>query len=89
MNGKAKWTVVSAALWVSALSCRAETPEIRVRLHVYAPVSAPALKRAREVASNVLLQAGVRLSWAQCSIREEEPTQDAACLERLWICNSA
>jgi hypothetical protein len=53
--------------------------DILVLLYVYAPVSPGTLAKAKSAASYILERAGVRLSWAECRLRQQDPPKDAAC----------
>ncbi len=80
MTCKWKTTLIGPALWMAGIPLWAEPAEIRVRLQVYVRVSPSVLHEAKEVASFVLEKAGVRLLWAECPTRQEEPSKDAVCL---------
>lgn len=80
MMRKWKTTLIGSAAWVTGPPLFGEPAEIRVRVQAYVQVSHSVLREAKEVASFVLEQAGVRLLWAECRIREEELLKDPVCL---------
>jgi len=69
------WT----GLLLAATVARAAEPSIRVRLYDYAGVSPATLAGAKAAASQVLDRAGVRLEWAECRLRQDDPPKDPAC----------
>jgi hypothetical protein len=52
---------------------------VRVRLYDYAGVSMPTLASAKANAADILHRAGVRVEWAECRLRADEASKDAAC----------
>jgi hypothetical protein len=52
---------------------------VRVRLYDYAHVSRPTLANAKANASDILHRAGVQIDWAECRLRADEASRDAAC----------
>jgi hypothetical protein len=50
-----------------------------VRLYDYAGVSSQTLGAAKADASAILLQAGVRVEWAECPLRQDDALKNAAC----------
>jgi hypothetical protein len=52
---------------------------IRVRLYNYAHVPKVTLARAKAAASGILERAGVRLDWAECRLRGDDPPKDPVC----------
>jgi hypothetical protein len=52
---------------------------VRVRLYDYARVSRSVLETAKTQASAILRQAGVRVQWVRCSLREGDNSGNAAC----------
>ena len=52
---------------------------IRVRLYNYAGVPQTTLASAKADASAILQTAGVSVGWAECPLREDDVSKDAAC----------
>ena len=52
---------------------------VRVRIYNYASVSPATLAGAEAAASHVLLQAGVRVEWAECLLVQNAPRKDPTC----------
>ena len=52
---------------------------VRVRVYNYASVSPATLAGAEAAASHVLLQAGVRVEWAECPFVQNAPRKDPTC----------
>ena len=62
------------------LADTAEQPlSLRVRIYDYESLSSYTLESAKEVASSILGDAGVRISWEQCRVRAEDANLDASC----------
>lgn len=74
-----KYTLIAATLSFAGRGLSAEPVPVPIRLHVYVEISPAALKLAKETASSAMAQAGVRLSWAECSTKEDVPSKDAVC----------
>ena len=56
-----------------------ELPEITVRLYNYARATDETLIRAQQTTTQILLEAGVRLFWLQCTLNEHGSAQDPRC----------
>jgi hypothetical protein len=68
----------------------ADLPQITVRLYNYAAASEATLIRAQQQASQILLEAGVSLSWLQCTLDKQGLAADPRCHEirgpaALWM----
>ncbi len=78
MNRQSKIWRIGIFLWMAGPSCAASA-EVRVRLQIYSRVSPTALREAKETASWPLEQAGIRVSWTECSTRAGPSPEDPAC----------
>jgi hypothetical protein len=74
---------VAALFLASAAVERGESPfnrtEIRIRLYNYAEAPHRVLQAAKQHASRLLEETGLRVLWVECRQREDEPPIDAAC----------
>jgi hypothetical protein len=52
---------------------------LRVRLYDYAGVSSQTLEKAKSKATAILDAAGVRVEWAECRLRQDDPRKDSSC----------
>jgi len=58
-----------------------ELPEIIVRLYNYAGAAESILSGARQQATRILLEAGVRLRWLTCTVNEQGVAEDSRCYQ--------
>jgi hypothetical protein len=74
---------IAALFWaapeVAASEPPADSVQIRVRLYNYAEAPRSLLEKAKANASHLLNQTGLRLAWAECRRRAEDPPIDSAC----------
>jgi hypothetical protein len=75
-----KATLQALTYLMTALPLSGEFSEIRARLQVYVPASTATIQEAKKVASFILEAVGVRLIWADCRTRDDQPSQDSVCL---------